>query len=297
MVDYPSYMQKVHEKLLVASVDGSGSGTGGVVAAIATAITADPYNGLTAFDPATYITAMETALTTFTASVTAMNAHTDFDTYHSAAAAQIDAVISPDSYITARAAAHAVTLDNEINTKVLPRFNAGMRDINAVQTSAFVIGNAIIMIDRNDKVDKFIADMRFQADSKRAELVQNATAEMIRMYLQKLEYGRVEAALTLDEKRLAFAMQGDYKTETKALAADDARWPLETYKYGANMLAAVGGGVTSSTPTDGNKTARIIGSGLSGAVAGAMVGREIGGSSGGGIGAIMGGIAGLLGGA
>lgn len=296
MVEYPSYMKIVHEKMLVGSIDGSGGGTGGVLAAIVTAAAANPYTGLTAYDPATYVTDMEAALTAFAAIVTALDAHTDYDTYSTAAAAQIDAVVSPEAYILARVSAHATALDNEINTKILPRFNAGMRDINAVQTSAFVIGDAIIMIDRQDKVDKFSADMRLQADSKRAELIQNATAEMIRMYLQKAEYGRVVAAFTLDLKRLAFAMHGDYKTETKALLADEGRWPLEIYKYGANMLASVGGGTTSSTPTDGNKTARTIGSGLSGAIAGAMVGSQVYGNTGAGIGAIMGGLAGLIGG-
>lgn len=299
MVDYPTYMMNVHEFLLDGTTDAGGAvETGGILLQIKTAIGTggNPYTSLTAYNPTTDIASMATAIATFEATVTALNNHTDFDTIYGQAADAVDAEILPDTYINARMIAHATALDNEINTKVIPRFNAGMRDINAVQTSAFVIGRAIIELDRNDKVDKFAADMRYQADAKRGDMIQAAAAEMIRLFLQKAEFQRVIAALTIDQLRIAIAAQTDYKTETKAIAADLKRWPLEVYKYGANMLAGVGGGVTSSVPMDGNKTARIIGSGLSGAVAGAMVGGQIGGNEGAGYGALLGGLAGLIGG-
>ena len=294
-IEYPSYMQNMHELWLDGVVVGTAVETGGVALAIKNARTTNPFTGLTGYDPGTDITAMAAAITAFQAIVTAMDAHANYDTYHDAAAAQIDAKISPDAYILARVAAHAAALDSDLNAKVIPRFNAGMRDINAVQTSAFVIGRALIEYDRDDKVDKFMVDMRFQADAKRGDLIQNAAAEMIRLHLQKIELGRVIAALTIDELRLKIAANADYKTEVKALAADLGRWPLEIYKYGANMLASIGGGTTSSVPMDGNKTARIIGSGLSGAIAGATIGASFGGS-GAGYGALIGGALGAIGG-
>ena len=294
-IEYPTYMQDMHQFWLDGVVAGSAVETGGVALAIKNARTTNPFTGLTAFNPATSVTAMAAAITAFQAIVTAMDAHANYDTYHDAAVAQIDAKILPDAYILARTQAHASALDSELNAKVIPRFNAGMRDINAVHTSTFAIGRAIIELDRDDKVDKFMADMRFQADAKRGDLIQNAAAEMIRLHLQKIELGRVIMAITIDELRLAIAANADYNTEVKALAADLGRWPLEIYKYGANMLAGIGGGTTSSVPMDGNKTARIIGSGLSGAIAGATIGASFGGS-GAGYGAILGGIAGALGG-
>jgi hypothetical protein len=291
MVDYPTYMQTVHGYWL----DGTGSvGHGGLVSAIASALSTNPFNSLTGYDPSTAITAMAAAITAFQNIVTALDGHTDYDTYSTAAAAQVDAIYAPTTYINNKVAAHASALDTEITTKVIPRFEAGMRDANAVMTSAYVIGKAIIEMDRNDKVDKFRADLVFQADNKRADLIQSATSEMVRIFLQKTEYGRVIMATTLDKLRLEIAAQQDYKTETKAIAGDKGRWPLEAYKYGANMLAGISGGTTGSVPVDGNKTARIIGSGLSGAAAGAMIGGAIGGDSGKGWGALAGGIGGIL---
>lgn len=269
-IEYPGYMQIQHEFWL----DGGGTGadtTKGLSLAIKNGTTTNPYTGLTGYNPATDIAKMASAIRVFANTVESLDAHTDYDTYHTAAAAQIDATISPETYIVARTQAHATALDGELNTKVIPRFNAGMRDINAVQTSAFVIGRAIIETDRNDKVDKFMSDMRYQADAKRGDLIQNATAEMVRMYLQKEELQRVCAAFTVEYLRLNIAATSDYKSEEKNIAADLGRWPLEIYKYGANMLAAIGGGTTSSVPTDGNKTARIVGAGLSAAIVAASI--------------------------
>ena len=291
MVEYPSYMQTVHHYWL----DGTaGAGSGGLVQAINSALAANPFTSLTGYDPTTDITAMENAIIAFQAIITALDNHTDYDTINTNAAAQVDTVYAPATYINTKAAAHSSFLDNEINSKVYPRFEAGMRDINAVMSSAFVIGRAIIEMDRNDKVDKFVADMEMASYDNRSNLIEKATGEMIRLFLQQVEFGRVIMAMTIDEKRLAIAANQDYQTETKAIAADFGRWPLEAYKYGANMLAGIGGGTTGSVPVDGNKAARIIGSGLSGASAGAMIGSSISGESGAGWGAAIGGIAGML---
>jgi hypothetical protein len=292
MVDYPTYMQTVHSHWL----DGTGSiGAGGVELAITQALAANPFTGLVGYNPTTDVAAMATAIAAFQTIVTAMEANSDYATYNTASAAQVDTVYNPSTYISAKIAAHASTLDTELNTKVYPKYEAGMRDANAVMTSAFAIGRAIIEMDRNDKVDKFASDLELQAVSKRADLIQAATSEMIRIYLQKAEYGRVIMAVQLDKLRIGIAAQQDYLTEGKAIAGDAGRWPLEVYKYGANMLAGISGGTTGSVPVDGNKTARIIGSGLSGAAAGAMIGGAITGSdSGSGYGALIGGIAGAF---
>jgi hypothetical protein len=244
-IEYATYMQDIHNMWLDGVKNGAAVDSGGIAASMVTAIAANPYSAMTGYDPATDVTAMASAVTALAAVVATMNPHTDYDTYHQAAVAEIDATVAPDTYINARTQAHAAGLDSELNMKVIPRFNAGMRDINAVQTSAFVIGRAIIETERNDKVDKFMADMRYAADAKRGDLIQGATNEMIRMHLQQVELSRVVAAITIEELRLSIAAKSDYQTELKAIAADKGRWPLEVYKYGANMLASIGGGTTS----------------------------------------------------
>lgn len=256
----------------------------------------NPYTGLTPYDPAQDIAAMVLAISTFQASIANIDPDGDVGSAYAAAISLIDTYLISDTYISDRISAHSDDLDVEINAKVLPRFEAGMRDINAVQTSAFAIGRAIIEKDRNDKVDKFAADIRFQVQEKRVSIAVNLMSEISRYYLQKKEYERAAMAIILDEKRLALSAMSDYKTENKAILSDAAKWPMEKYKSGANMIASVTGGTTSSTSMDGNKTARVISTALSGAVAGSLVGNMISSDSGSSYGAMIGGMLGIMGG-
>ena len=280
--DYPTYMTAVHETWLTA---------------VASAISGSSFPSLTPYNPATILADMDTDIDDFQAIITAMNEHADYDTIFANAVALVDAEFVPASYITARVAAHSTALETEINTKVYPRFLAGMRNINAVLSSAFVIGQAAIAQDKLDKVAKFEADMELQVLNKRADMVTAVAGEMLRIKLQKIEFGRVIVSLWLDYARIALAANSDYTNELKSNAIDAMKWPLEKYKYGANLLAGITGGVSSTSAMEGSRTARIIGSGLSGAAAGAMIGGAVvGGGGGEGIGAVLGGIAGLLGG-
>lgn len=276
--DYPTYMTDYHEDWL---------------SGINSAMSAASFPTLTVYDPDTDLATMLTAINTFEALVAAIDEHTDYDTIYANATNLADTYFDPAAYIAARVTAHSTTLDTELNTKVYPRFLAGMRNINAVLSSAFVIGQAAIAQDKLDKVAKFQADMELQVISKRVEVIQAIAAEMMRLKLQKLEFNRAIAAMTLDYARLVISAKEDEYVETKSAAIEALKWPLEKYKYGANLLAGITGGVSGTAAAEGSKSARIIGSALSGAAAGAMIGAAtIGGGGGEGIGAVLGAVLG-----
>jgi hypothetical protein len=276
--DYPTYMTDYHEDWL---------------SGINSAMSAASFPTLTVYDPDTDLATMLTAINTFGALVAAIDEHTDYDTIYANATNLADTYFDPAAYIAARVTAHSTTLDTELNTKVYPRFLAGMRNINAVLSSAFVIGQAAIAQDKLDKVAKFQADMELQVISKRVEVIQAIAAEMMRLKLQKLEFNRAIAAMTIDYARLVISAKEDEYVETKSAAIEALKWPLEKYKYGANLLAGITGGVSGTAAAEGSKSARIIGSALSGAAAGAMIGAAtIGGGGGEGIGAVLGAVLG-----
>jgi hypothetical protein len=276
--DYPTYMTDYHEDW---------------ISGINSAMSAASFPTLTVYDPDTDLATMLTAINTFEALVAAIDEHTDYDTIYANATNLADTYFDPAAYIAARVTAHSTTLDTELNTKVYPRFLAGMRNINAVLSSAFVIGQAAIAQDKLDKVAKFQADMELQVISKRVEVIQAIAAEMMRLKLQKLEFNRAIAAMTIDYARLVISAKEDEYVETKSAAIEALKWPLEKYKYGANLLAGITGGVSGTAAAEGSKSARIIGSALSGAAAGAMIGAAtIGGGGGEGIGAVLGAVLG-----
>jgi uncharacterized Fe-S cluster-containing protein len=61
-------------------------------------------------------------------------------------------------------------LDDEINSKVLPRFRRGMQDINAVVSSSFVIGESNIEAFRNRDVSRHASTLRVNAALKNADV-------------------------------------------------------------------------------------------------------------------------------
>jgi len=81
-----------------------------------------------------------------------------------------DATGVTDAEIILDVDAFANQIDDEILIKVLPRFKRGMQDINAVVSSAFVIGSSNIEGFRNRDVDKHNSGLRVNAAMKNADV-------------------------------------------------------------------------------------------------------------------------------
>ena len=74
------------------------------------------------------------------------------------------------AYIVADVDAHADQIDDEITTKVLPRFRRGMQDIDAVVSSSFTLGEAIIEGFRDRDIAKHSSALRLAAATKNADI-------------------------------------------------------------------------------------------------------------------------------
>jgi len=258
----------------------------------------NPYTDLLAYDPDNDLSEMAAEVLSFKGYANQVDWEAMYPRIYALATSLVDTYVGGGTYVSAKAAAHAAILDTDLAAKVYPKFEAGMRDINAVMTSAFAIGRAILSLDRNDKVDRFTADIELQTARDRNTMINQVASELLRIFLQRTEFQRAIAAICLDYGRLKIAAKGDEATEQKSIDADEAKWGMAKYQYMANMLAALNGGVSSGAMpvSEGSKTSRVLGGALSGASAGAMIGAAITGGSqeGGGYGAIIGGLAGAL---
>lgn len=295
-VDYPTYLKEAHQDWL--NHTGVDFVSKSIVDVLNEALDNSPFFGLSAYDPASNILTMRNNLDDIKTLVNALDWELDFEDVYAKGVELVDTYINPETRISSVVSAHTNMLESEFNSKIYPLFEAGMRDAGAVMTSAFVIGRAMIADELGSKLDKFAAELRMQAEVKRADMINQAVSEMLRILVQKVELTRAWAAMTIDTERLIIAAYGDQNTEDKAIDVADAKWNLELWQYGANLLAAIGGGTAVPQKMEGNQMARIIGGGLSGASAGALIGSRVGGEGGYGglIGAGIGGIAGLLGG-
>lgn len=288
-VSYPAYMEAVHQDWLEGAAT-SRLTTENVTAIMSAAIGVSPFSGEAAYDPDTDLDAVDTAVCAFDTVVDALSHLTDWEVAIANAATVIDASVITDDYINADVDAYAEVVDDQLEAVVIPRFEAGMLNINAVMSSAFVIGRSILEGMRNRDVNKYHADLRLKADTQRSDMVLKSADRMLIDLIQRVEFERHVATLTAESRRLRIVAVKEQTDQNLTIAESDARWDLEVFQYGANVLAGIGGG-TAATKREPSKSQSAIG----GALAGAAIGAQVGGGPGAIAGAVIGLGASLLG--
>lgn len=174
-----------------------------------------------------------------------------------------DTVNSPE--VNNLVAAEAVLMEDDIEANVLPRLQTGIRDINSVIASTFVIGKALIEDTRVKALEKFRAELKYKLiptvrDRWIAHLDWNKNivctyAEIIKFY--------ISAKIDVDDVNYAYA------TKNKL-------WPFTVLEYERAALGALQGAMTTTTNAAGTSTvSRVLGGALSGASTGAMIGNAV----------------------
>lgn len=251
-VDYPDYMETIHGNWL----DGGGVDTlsQSVTDIMDAALGNSPWTGETAYDPDTEVSNIIGAPDDLQTLVTLLSTGTTLDTLISE--------ILDESRIDTAVDEFAADLDARLTAEILPRFNAGMRDINAVVSSAFVLGRANIEENQDRQVAKFSADLHMKAFSDDA----------IRVIALKLEYQKVVSSMVIEANRIKVVAKKEEVDKQLTIDEADALWDLEVFQYGANLLASIGGGTADPNTKKPSTAASMIGGAMSGAAAGAMIG-------------------------
>ena len=171
-----------------------------------------------------------------------------------------------------------VRLKDDIELTQLPEFEAGMRDINAVNSSSFVIGKALMGVARTKALAKFSADIRTRLLPVAAE-----------RWTRHLEWNKSVVETYAQVLKFFFSARMDLDNHNLLILEKSATWALEMWEYDMKGLGSMQQAINStSRSSQGGGAGKAIGGALSGASAGAMVGGPFG--------AAIGGLAGLVGG-
>lgn len=293
-VDYPAYMKTIHNDWLDNT--GVDTITSSITDIMNTALSNSPFTGATAYDPTTPLSDAWTAVCAFNTVVDALDHSSDWQSVIVNAASIIDTNIIDSSYITDDVDAYRDVLDDQLTGTILTRFEAGMRDINAVQSSAFVLGRAFLEAMAVRDVAKYQAELKFKLHLQRNSMVESATSNMLQNLMQRVSFEQAVATLSVEAKRIHIVAKKEQTDQDLKIDEADAQWDLEVFQYGANLLAAIGGG--TATPASGQKQLSTGQSAIGGALAGAAMGASIGSYAypgiGTAIGAVIGAAAGLF---
>ena len=177
-------------------------------------------------------------------------------------------------------AAEAELMNDDIDASILPRFQTGMRDINSVMSSSFVIGKAVILDGRGKSLDKFSAELKYRlipvvTDRWKAHLGWNKDVVTTYAEIMKLYY-----SAKMDTDDFNYSMD-----------AKDKLWPFTVLEYDRAALGALQGATTTTSDVAGaSKTQKAISGALAGAAMGGYLAAEtaMGGPVGAGVGALLG---------
>ncbi len=263
-VDYPAYMTTIHNDWLDNT--GVDTMTSSITDLMESAVGSSPWAAQVAYDPDTSLALMIAAPENLQDLVTLLSTGTTLDTL-------ISSILDDDRVDTA-VTEYTVDLTARYDAEILPALNAGYRDINMVSSSAFVIGRSVLLENMTRQVAKYSADLHMKAFSDDA----------IKVIGLKLEYQKMASQLIAESNRVKIVAKKEENDSAMVIDHKDAIWDLEVYKYGGNLLASIGGGV-SGTGTEPTQLQSAIGGVMTGAAAGAMVGGPPG--------AVVGGVLGL----
>ena len=284
-VSYPPYMQNHHEAWLNGINQLVNEARYG----------GNPFTAYKAYVPTPEITDMGTAVSNFNVLVDALAHETDWEDAVGIVTAELDATVFDDTYIDADIAAFGDVIDDEITGKILPNFQTSLRDTNAVYSSTFVMGEAFIYGMRNRDIIKYGTGLRVNMNTQRNTMISQGVEKVLNNLMERIKLEQAHVHYNIEANRISIVAHKEEMDQNLVMDELDARWMFETSQYGANMLAAIGGGTVSPTDASMGKTQSALAGALSGASAGAMAGSVIPGV-GTAIGAVAGGVIGGLGG-
>ena len=246
--DWPDYMKNKHTVWL-EGIDALFPST-------------NPYTGAVAYDPSAILSALESSLSTFKAYLTSVA--TDLTSFKATWSGWVTTVT--DDLTTALVA--------ELETHGMPEFEGGMRNINAVQTSSFVLGKAMMYARVGLEAAKLAllnANQAMDSTMKFSEVLRG-------QFATEVDYSKVLI--------IAYKEEADRQIE---LDVEETKWPFFEYREAGAMLGAIGSSAAMQSSAKPNPAASALGGAMAGAAAGASFGPW-----GAAAGAVIGGIGGYL---
>ena len=163
-------------------------------------------------------------------------------------------------------AAEGALIDDEIETTSIPRLQTGMRDMNAVMSSSFVVGKSLIEDTRTKMVAKFSADLKYRLIPVAQE-----------RWNTHLNWNKLTVGTYAEIMKLYFSAKTDIDEINYAMAVKNILWPFTVLDFERAAVGALQGATTAKQDVAGASTAsRVLSGALTGAAMGATVGAAVG---------------------
>jgi len=162
-------------------------------------------------------------------------------------------------------AAESALLDDDIEANMIPRFTTGMRDINSIMSSSFVVGKAMIEDTKVKAIEKYSAELKYRM-----------IPVAVDRWKTHLEWNKSVVMSYAEIMKLFFSAKMDIEDFNYSMIARDKLWPFTVLDYERAALGALQGATTTDKSVAGGTLAsKAIGGALVGAAMGGMIGGSI----------------------
>lgn len=332
-VGFPAHMETVHKDWLGFTGEGGDTTvTTSLIEVMNTAlgVSGNPFDSLSYTDPSTDFDAVETEYAKLETKVDALAHDTDYGSIVDTVVAKLDTAgvlndidvssfvddsVSQADTVIAAAVKQAVDLvddqtvlnlvknfehrTNYLRDRARRRFSGQMADINAVNSSAFMFGLALVEAQSMQSVSDFHSDVTRQqfgqfVDSHitiyrqqlisyvdvavrnkviRDNLLGQQTDRVVGMLYQNVSFTQALSEALGEIKRVRTVAEAEYVGNSADLNKNFSLWDFEVFDIGTRVLGGLGGG--SYVPKGASKTSSAIGGALSGAGKGAALGSAV----------------------
>lgn len=157
--------------------------------------------------------------------------------------------------------AQSALLQDEIDVNVMPKFLSGMRDINSVQTTTFVIGKSIIQDAHVKSINKFASQIRIHAITMAND-----------QWSKHLSWNESVIRTFSEMFKLYYASRMDIDRVNLEYLSKNAMWDINLFENARSILGALSGAAATAAGNEPSQTQKAIGGAATGAAAGAAFG-------------------------
>lgn len=162
-------------------------------------------------------------------------------------------------------AAEGALMDDDIEDNILPRLQTGMRDMNSVMASTYVIGRSLVEDARVKQLEKFSAQLRYN-------LIPVAQAR----WVAHLDWNKLVIATYAELFKLYYSVKTDTDEVNYTMKSKEQLWPFTVWDYSRIILGSLSGASQTTKDVAGSSnTQKVLAGAMSGASMGAMIGSNI----------------------
>ncbi len=207
-------------------------------------------------------------------------------------------------------------------TRAIARFNQQMVDANAVHSSSFLLGHALLQSEHTRQTADYDAQIngnmfqnslqlwiqgwirqsqmesftRQNNHNQKMQALREGVGQMVSMLMNEVSFENTAASLLTDQNRVKIVGLAEHEERDLARDVQADAWDIERM---ADAIQIMGGpaGAARTLPAKASRASSALGGALSGAAAGAAAGSVVPGlgtAAGAGVGALIGGVGGLL---